>query len=75
MIGDDHVYGINVPVTDYKALAAILESIERTLGDDDARVGSVGMQDKIPFYRYYREIQVAQSLGSRPIMTEMIGRL
>ncbi|KAK5099076.1 hypothetical protein LTR70_001226 [Exophiala xenobiotica] len=75
VISDDHVYGISVPVTSYEGLVPILEFIERTVGDDDGRVGSVGMQHKTPFYRYYRETQVAQSLGSRPIMMEMIGRL
>lgn len=75
MIGNDHVHGINVPVTNYRALATILDFIERTVGDENGRIRLVGMQHKTPFYQYYRETQVAQSLGARPIMSARIGRL
>lgn len=61
MIGNQHVYAIDLHVTDYEALTTLLSFIERTIGEDNGHIGSVGIQFKTPFYRYYRETQVAKN--------------
>ncbi|KAK5937472.1 hypothetical protein PMZ80_010090 [Knufia obscura] len=61
MIGNQHVYAIDLHVTDYEALTTLLSFIERTIGEGNGHIGSVGIQFKTPFYRYYRETQVAKN--------------